>query len=138
MGLWNLTFPSYGALKGGHTFLFSTEQVFCQKRLYHIVAMIVLNRFRIVRHCCAALFSIKTLFCKINNIFYSLENQIWDKTKQWFWKYIKNKGKVTLESFRNFACATCYKKVWHGNEITKYLKNYKCHRFYEGHSKKLL
>ena len=30
MGLWKLTFPSYGALKGGHTFLFSTEQIFCR------------------------------------------------------------------------------------------------------------
>ena len=76
MGLWNLTFPSYGALKGGHTFLFPAGQIFCQKLLYHIVAMIVLKRFRIVTHCCDALFSIKTPFCKTNNIFYSLENQI--------------------------------------------------------------
>ena len=54
------------------------------------------------------LVSIKALFCKTNNIFYSLENPIWDKTKQWFWKYIKNKGKVTLESFRNFAYVNSY------------------------------
>ena len=76
MGFWSLTFPSYGALKGGHIFLFSIEQIFCQKRLQHIVAMILLKRFRIVTHCRAALFSINTLFCKTNNIFYSLENRI--------------------------------------------------------------
>ena len=51
----------YGTLKGGHTFSFSTGQIFCQKLLYHIVAMIVLKRFRIVTHCYAASFSIKSL-----------------------------------------------------------------------------
>ena len=108
MGLWSLTFPSYGTLKTGDTFLLSTEQIFCQNLVYHITAMIVLKRFRIVTHCWAASFSIKTSFCKTNNIFYSLENRIWDKTKQWFWKYIKNKDKVTLESFRNFAYVSSY------------------------------
>ena len=111
MGLWNLKFSSYGAFKGvggGHKFLFSTGQIFCQKLLYHIVAMIGLKRFRIVTHCYAVSCSIKTLFSKTTNIFYSLENRIWDKTKQWFWKYIKNKGKVTLESFRNFAYVNSY------------------------------
>ena len=110
MGLWNLKFSSYGAFKGvggGHKFLFSTGQIFCQKLLYHIVAMISPKRFRIVTHCYAASFSRKTLFSK-TNIFYSLENRIWDKTKYWFWKYIKNKGKVTLESFRNFAYVSSY------------------------------
>ena len=63
--------------------LFSAGQVFCHKLLYHIVAVITLRRFRIVTHCYTASFSIKTLFCKTNNIFYSLENPIWDKTKQW-------------------------------------------------------
>ena len=107
--MWNLAFSSYDALKwGGHIFLFSTGQIFCQKYLYHIVAMISLKRFRIVTHCYAASFFFKKLFCKINNIFYSLENRIWDKTKQWFWKYIKNKDKVTLESFRNFAYVSSY------------------------------
>ena len=76
MGLWNLTFPSYGALKDGHTFLFYTGQIFCQKPLYHILTMIVLKGYRIVAHCCAASFSIKALFCKTNNILYSLENRI--------------------------------------------------------------
>ena len=77
MGLWNLTFSSYGTLKeGGHKFLFSTGQTFCQKLLFHIVTMGSLKRFRIVTHCYTVSFSIKTLFCKTNNIFYSLENQI--------------------------------------------------------------
>ena len=43
--------------------------------------MISLKRFRIVTHGYAASFSIKTIFCKTNNIFYNLENRIWDKTK---------------------------------------------------------
>ena len=60
----------------GHKFLLSTGQIFCQKLLYHIIVMISLKRFRIVKHCHAASFSIKTLFCKTNNIFYSLENRI--------------------------------------------------------------
>ena len=93
MGLWNLTFTSYGALKRGHTFLFSTGEIFCQKLLYHIVVMIVLKRFCILTHCWASSFFIKTSFCK-TYIFYSLENRIWDKTKYWFWKYIKKKGNV--------------------------------------------
>ena len=76
MGLWNLMFLSYGALNGGHTFLFSTGQIFCQKLLYNIVATIVLKRLRIVTHCYAASFTITLLFCKTNNIFYSLENRI--------------------------------------------------------------
>ena len=107
MGLWNLTFPSYGALKRGHTFLFSTGQIFCQKLLYHIVVMIMLKRFCILTHCWASSFFIKTSFCK-TYIFYSLENRIWDKTKYWFWKYIKKKGKVTLESFRNLSYVSSY------------------------------
>ena len=68
MGLWNLTFSSYGALKGGgggggggggrwveeggYTFLFSTGQLFCRKRLFHIVAISGLKRFRIVTQPC--------------------------------------------------------------------------------------
>ena len=76
MGLWNLAFPTYGALKGGHTFLFSAGQIFYEKLLYHIVAMIVLKCFRVVTHCYAASFSIKTPSCKTKNIFYSLENRI--------------------------------------------------------------
>ena len=108
MGLWKLTFPSYGAFKGRQTFLFSTRQIFCQNVLCHIVAMIVLKRLRIVTHFCAVSFSIKSLFCGTNNIFYSLENRLWDQTKKWFWKYIKNKGKVISESFRNFAHISSY------------------------------
>ena len=81
MGLWKLAFPSYGTLKGGHIFISYRTNILLKKLLYDIVAMIVLKRFRIVTHCCDASFSIKTPFCKTNNIFYSLENQIWDKTK---------------------------------------------------------
>ena len=94
--------------KGSRIFLFSTGQIFCQKVLYHIVVMISTKRFRIVMHGYAASFSIKTLFCKTNNIFYSLQNRIWNRSKWWFWKYIKNKAKITLENFQNFAYVSYY------------------------------
>ena len=44
--------------KEGHTFLFSTGQIFRQKLLKHIRTTIVLKRFRIVTHC----FFVKLLF----------------------------------------------------------------------------
>ena len=50
---------------GGHKFLFSTGQIFCQKLLNHILAMIILKYFRTITHCYAAWFSIKTLFVKL-------------------------------------------------------------------------
>ena len=38
-----------------------------------------------------------------------------------FWKYIKNKGKVTLESFRNFAYVSSYLHLksfaWKGDYV---------------------
>ena len=71
------TLKGVGGGGGGrvHKFLFSTGQTFCQRLLFHIVAMSGLKRFNIVTHCYAVAFSIKTLFSKANNIFYSLENQ---------------------------------------------------------------
>ena len=105
-GCGTLRFRVMALGKRGHKFLFPTGQIFFKKPLYHIAAIIGLKRT--FPHSYAASFSIKTLFCKTNNIFYSLENPIWDKTKQWFWKYIKNKGKVTLESFRNFVYVSSY------------------------------
>ena len=51
--------------RGGHKFLLSTGQIFSQKLLDQIVAMISLKRFRIVTHCCAASFSIKRFFVKL-------------------------------------------------------------------------
>ena len=73
-----------------------------------MVAANALARFRIVTHCYAASFSRKTILCETNNIFYSLGNQIWHKTNDIFWKYIKNKDEVTLDSFRNFAYVSSY------------------------------
>ena len=106
--------------KGSRIFLFSTGQIFCQKVLYHIVVMISTKRFRIVMYGYAASFSIKTLFCKTNNIFYSLQNRIWNRSKWWFWKYIKNKGKTRWKIFKILLTSAiiCILKVFHGNEIT--------------------
>ena len=67
------------------------------------MANISVKRFRKITHSYAASFSIKASFCETNNIFYSSENQNRDKTNAWFWKYIKNKCKVTLDVFQNFA-----------------------------------
>ena len=70
------------ALWRGVTHLYSLrDKYFVKKLLYHIVAMIALKPSRVVTHCCAASFPITSPFCKTNNIFYSLENRIWDKTK---------------------------------------------------------
>ena len=91
--------------RGVQKFPFSIRQSFCQKFLNYIVTMISLKRFHIVTHCYGASFSITTLFCKTNNIFYSLKNWIWDKTKWWFWKYIKKNAR---ESFRNFHLVSIY------------------------------
>ena len=74
-----------------------------QKLIHWIVATNALARFRIVTQCYATSFLRKTILCETNNIFYSLGNQIWHKTNDIFWKYIKNKDEVTLDSFRNFA-----------------------------------
>ena len=82
MGLWNLTFLSYGTLKRGHIFLFSTGQGFCQKILNRIVAMIAKtfpHSYTLLR--CPVLYK-NAFFVKLATFFtYSLENQIRDKTK---------------------------------------------------------
>ena len=79
MGLQNLTFPSFGVLKGGHAFPFYTGQILGEKLLYHIAAMIVLKYFHIVTHCCAASFSIKILFVKLTT--FSTANKTEYETK---------------------------------------------------------
>ena len=96
MGMWNLTFRSYGALKSGHTFLLSTGQIFCQKILDHIVAMIVLKRFHIVMQCCAASFTINTHFSHV--------------TKSCIFKSLNLREKAD----RNFRCTSlknCFKHL---------------------------
>ena len=99
MGLWKLTFLNYGTLKEGHTFLFSTCQIFCQKLLYHIIAMLALKRFRIVTHCYTASFSIKTLFCKTNNIFYSQKTEYQTKPNN----DSENTSKIKVRSCWKFS-----------------------------------
>ena len=132
MGLWNLAFLSYGALKGGHTYLFSTGQIICQVISCHIVAMIVLKCFRIVTHCWAAVLSINTLFYKTNNIFYSLENWIWDKTNNdsestskikvrsvgKFWKYCLHQQ---LFAFKKFCTGTRLLNISKTTNVTDFI-----------------
>ena len=103
MGLWKLTLPSYGI------FLFSTEQTSCKKTIIpycsHDCAKTFPHSYALLY--CLVLYK-KRFFCETNNIFYSIENRIWDKTKWQFWNYIKNKGKVTLESFQNLPYVSSY------------------------------
>ena len=62
-------------------------------------------------HSYAASFSRKLILSETNNIFYSQRNCIWHKLNSIFWKYIKNKGEVTLDSFRNFARVNSYLRL---------------------------
>ena len=75
----------------GSQFLFSRRQVSRQKRLCQIGANVGMKRFHIVKHSYAASFSIKTSFSSTK------KTKKRDKTKASFWKYIKNKGKVTSD-----------------------------------------
>ena len=90
MGLQKLTFSNYGALKEGQTFLFSTGQIFCQKLLYHIVAMIV-AQLRIVG-----------LSRSLSNRF---RFDIHNKT-QYIVVGVGEDGKVTLEKQTGFRLVT--------------------------------
>ena len=60
----------------GVTNLYFLQDKYIVKNFY--VALIGLKRFRIVT---LPRVLLKMLFCKTNNILYSLENRIWDKTK---------------------------------------------------------
>ena len=121
---WGLDDFSYKNLRGGETRfwdngpwsscqknLFSTIWHLCQNFIWHIVALAVLARFRIVTHRYAASFSWKLVLCKTNNIFHRLGNCIWQKMNNIFWKYIKKKGEVTLDTFRNFAYVSSYLRL---------------------------
>ena len=88
---WGVAFLSYNALKRGSQFLFSRRQVSRQKRLCQIGANVGMKRFHIVKYSYAASFSIKTSFSSTK------KTKKRDKTKASFWKYIKNKGKVTSD-----------------------------------------
>ena len=69
--------------------LILTLQYLCQNFRSHVVALIVVERFRIVTHCYAVLLSQKLILCKTNNIFYSRECYIWHKDNNKLWKFIK-------------------------------------------------
>ena len=81
------------------------------KVIHHILATNDVVPFRIVTHSYAASFSRKVLLCETNNIFYSLRNCVWHKMNNILWKYIKNKGEVTWDSFRNFAYLSSYLRL---------------------------
>ena len=68
--------------------LILTLRYLCQNFRSHVVALIVVERFRIVTHCYAVLLSRKLILCKTNNIIYSREYYIWHKDNK-FWKFIK-------------------------------------------------
>ena len=59
-------------------------------------------------HSYAASFLRKVILCKTNNIFCSQEYWVWCIVNAIFWKFIKNKLGVTLDSFPNFADVSSY------------------------------
>ena len=88
--------------------LFLTPWYLCQNFMLHVVAAKSLERIGIVTHRYTAVFSWKVSLCETNNIFYSQGDCIWHKMNSIFWKYIKNKSEVTLNSFQNFAYINSY------------------------------
>ena len=73
------------------------RQKLYEKVRHKIVATNALASFCIVTHRYTASFSQKIVLCETNNIFYSLENLVWHKVNDIFWKCKWNKGKVTIE-----------------------------------------
>ena len=108
-------FQDNDALSWHQKILFSTLWHLGKNFTCHIVDVIGLERFRIVTHSNAASFSRKVILCETNNIFYSREYQVWHKDDIRFWKSVKNKAEVTLDSFRNFAYVSSY---LHLNDLT--------------------
>ena len=94
-----------------HKNLFPTSWYLCQNFTCHNVPTVASERFRIITHRLVASFSWKVILCKTNNIFHSLENLIGHNMNSVFSKYIKNKGKVTLDSFLHFACDSSYLRL---------------------------
>ena len=91
--------------------LFLTPRYLHKNFMCHIVAVMVHACFRIVTHRYAALFSRKVILCETKNIYCSLGNCIWHTMNNIFWNYIKNKGEVPLDSFRNFAYVSSYLRL---------------------------
>ena len=104
-------FRDNGTWSSCHKNLFSTPWCLDKNFMLEIVDVIALERFRIVTHSNAASFSRKATLCETNNIFYSREYQVWHKDDNRFWKVIKNKGDVTVGSFRNFAYVSSYLRL---------------------------
>ena len=124
----------------GHKNIIFTWWYLCQNVRCHFVALIETERFHIVTHCQAASFSRKLVLCQTNNIFYSQEYHVWHKDDNRFWKVIGNEGEATLDSFRNLPMSAVIRiwQIWHENESTQYLKNYKCHKLDEDDFGKLI
>ena len=62
-------------------------------------------------HSYAASFSLKVVLSETNIIFYSQGKCVWHKMNNIFWKYIKTKDELTLDSFWNFAYVSSYLRL---------------------------
>ena len=91
--------------------LTSKQQRLYEKEIHQIVVTNAIPRFRIVTYRYAASFLRKVILCEINNIFFIQTNCIWHKMNNIFRKYVKNKGEVTQDSFRNFVYASSYLRL---------------------------
>ena len=77
----------------------------------------------IVTHSYAASFSKKKI-CKTNNIFYSLENQKWDRTNSWghFRQFSKFCLCQQLFAFKRFCMKTRLSNILKTTNATKFIK----------------
>ena len=91
----------------GSQYLFFIRQILCQKCLCQTVASGGVKHFHIVMCSYAASFSIKQVFVRLAT-FSSSKKTKTRKKNAWFWKCIKNKGKVMLDIFQNFAYVSSY------------------------------
>ena len=106
---WRYTrFHVIGTWSSWYKNLFSTMPYLHLKFIRHMVAVVTLSCFRMVTHSYAASFSLKIILNEANNFFFSQEYQLLEKVNDRFWKYIKNKGEVTLDTFPNFAYVSSY------------------------------
>ena len=55
-----------------------------------------------------SLFLDKTHLCETSNIFYLVKYDFSQKTGDVIWKFIKNKGYLTVNTFPNYAYASSY------------------------------
>ena len=106
----------------------------------HVVALTEVERFRIVMHCYEAWFSRKVILCETKNIFTAENIKFNTKitTNSESSSKMNMKSRWTVFEILPTSAVICIQTVSHNNKTTKYLRNYRCHKLHQDHSKKLL